>query len=182
MMNLVQRPTLKSLWYRLRTYPNNSGDLTAIWNTPKGTYHFSGQFKKPSGQHLVVKALPHGNERILIIDDELDVVRLEEEILSILGYHVVSKKTSMEALGLFQENPDRFDLVITDMNMPSMEEDILVQKLLELRSNIPIILCTGSFKITDEEKLKIIGFRESIIKPISLEILAEKVRSVLDND
>jgi CheY-like chemotaxis protein len=182
MMNLVQRPTLRNLWYRLRTYPTCSGDITAIWNTPKGTYHFSGQFKKPSGQHLVVNALPHGNERILVIDDELDVARLEVEILSILGYHVVSKTDSMEALGLFQENPDRFDLVITDMNMPSMEGDMLAQKLLELRSDIPIILCTGSFKSIDEEKLKIIGFRECIIKPISLKILAEKVRQVLDSD
>jgi CheY-like chemotaxis protein len=182
MMNLVQRPTLKSLWYKLRPYSTDSGDITAIWNTPKGTYHFSGQFKKPSGQRLVVKALPHGKERILVIDDELDVVRLEEEILSILGYHVVSKTNSVEALGLFQENPDRFDLVITDMNMPSMNGDILVQKILELRSDIPIIMCTGSFKIIDKEKVKSMGLRECIMKPASLKILAETVRRVLDND
>jgi CheY-like chemotaxis protein len=182
MMNLVQSPTLKNLWYRLRAYPTDSGDITAIWNTPKGTYHFSGQFKKPSGQHLVVEALPHGKERILVIDDEPNIVMMEEEILSILGYHVVSKTDSVEALDLFQENPERFDLVITDMSMPSMNGDILVQKLLELRSDIPIIMYTGSFKIIDEETVKSMGLRECLMKPASLKILAETVRRVLDSD
>ncbi len=182
MMNLVQSPALKRLWYRLRAYPTNSGDITAIWNTLKDTCHFSGQLKKTSGQHLVVKALPHGNERILVIDDEPDIVMMEEEILNILGYHVVSKTDSVEALGLFQENPERFDLVITDMSMPSMNGDILVQKLLELRSDIPIIMYTGSFKIIDEEKMKSLGLRECIMKPASLKILAETVRRVLDSD
>jgi CheY-like chemotaxis protein len=182
MMNLVHSPALKRLWYRLRAYPTNSGDITAIWNTLKDTCHFSGQLKKPSGQHLVVKALPHGNERILVIDDEPDIVMMEEEILNILGYHVVSKTDSVEALGLFQENPERFDLVITDMSMPSMNGDILVQKLLELRSDIPIIMYTGSFINIDEEKMKSMGLRECIMKPASLKILAETVRRVLDSD
>lgn len=171
-----------SPWPRLRAYPTDSGDITAIWNTPKGMCHPSAQLNKPSGRHLPVKALPHGNERILVIDDESNIVRLEEEILSILGYHVVSRTDSVEALRLFQENPEIFDLVITDMNMPSMEGDRLVRKLLELRNDIPIIMCTGSFKIIDQGKMKSMGLRECIMKPLSLNILAETVRQVLDSE
>jgi CheY-like chemotaxis protein len=166
----------------LRAYSPNSEDIIANWDTPKDRYHPPDQFKKPSVQPLTLNALPNGNERILVVDDEPAIVKLEEEFLSILGYHVVSKTDSVKALSLFQENPERFDLVITDMNMPSMEGDRLTQKILELRSDIPIIMCTGSFRIIDEETMKSMGLRECIIKPLRLKILAETVRRVLDSD
>ena len=118
---------------------------------PKARVILPGNSRSLQDNISHAKALPHGNERILVIDDEPAIVCLEEEVLSSLGYHVVSKTDSLEALGLFQENPERFDLVITDMSMPSMNGDKLVQKLLELRSDIPIIMYTGSFKIIDKE-------------------------------
>ena len=97
-------------------------------------------------------ALPTGTERILFIDDEQVIVNLAEEMLSKLGYDVVAKTSSVEALELFQEDPDKFDLIITDMSMPAMTGDSLAQNILGLRSDIPIILCTGYSKDITEEK------------------------------
>jgi CheY-like chemotaxis protein len=159
----------------LRANPPSSGGITVNWDAPKDRYH-------PPGQQPAVKSLPKGNERILVVDDDQAIVKLEEDFLSILGYHVVSKTDSVKALNLFQENPERFDLVITDMNMPSMDGDRLAQKLLELRSDIPIIMCTGSFTVIDKKKIKSMGLRECIIKPIGLKTLAETIRRVLDSD
>jgi CheY-like chemotaxis protein len=166
-----------SLWSQL--YAKTSGDLST---TPDVIYHPSSQFMKPSGRPLTVRSLPTGTERILVVDDEPGIVSLEEEILSILGYQVVPKTDSMEALGLFRENPGKFDLVITDMNMPSLEGDRLVQKLLELRQDIPIIMCTGSSRVLDLEKVKDLGIRECILKPLGMKSLAETVRKVLDRE
>jgi len=165
----------------LRSNPSSSGEISANWDDPKDMHHPSGQCVKPSERRHAVKALPNGTERILVVDDDQNIVRLEEDILSMLGYHVVSKTDSVKALTLFQENPESFDLVITDMNMPFMEGDRLARKLLNLRSDIPIIMCSGSSTPLDEESIKRMGLRGYIMKPLHVKMLAEMVRQVLDN-
>ena len=87
--------------------------------------------------------LPTGNERILFVDDEQVLLHVAEEMLKQLGYDVVTQKSSVEALELFRAEPDRFDLVITDMTMPKMTGDQLARELMKIRSDIPIILYTG---------------------------------------
>ena len=124
------------------------------------------------------RPLPTGTERILVIDDEQNILNMEQDILNELGYKVVAKTSSMEALMLFQEAPDEFDLVITDIIMPVMAGDQLAQKILELRSDIPIIMCTGYNKYITEGQDK--GIREYLLKPFSMSLLAETVRKVLD--
>jgi CheY-like chemotaxis protein len=126
------------------------------------------------------RPLPTGTERILVIDDEQVIANMEKEMLSILGYKVVATTNSMEALKLFQETPDEFDLVITDITMPGMPGDKLAQKILELRNDIPIIMCTGYSKSFTEEKALGIGIRDYILKPFRMSLLAETVRKVLD--
>ncbi len=101
-------------------------------------------------------------------------------MLNKLGYKVVAKTNSIEALTLFQEAPDEFDLVITDITMPGLAGDRLAQKILELRSDIPIIMCTGYNESVTEEKAKDIGVRDYILKPFRMSLLAETIRKVLD--
>ena len=73
---------------------------------------------------------------------------------------MVTKSKGTEALELFQKDPDNYDLVITDMTMPGMTGDRLAQKILEIRHDIPIILCSGYSEHISEEKAKKIGIRE----------------------
>jgi len=122
-----------------------------------------------------------GNGRILLIDDEETLVDSRQEMLRHLGYDVVTKTSSVEALELFREQPDRFDLVITDMTMPSMTGDELAKELMGIRSDIPIVLCTGfSERITKEEAEKV-GIKEFLMKPIASREMAEVIRRVLSN-
>jgi len=134
--------------------------------------------KSQRKEYVDKRPLPTGTERILVIDDEQNIVNMEQDILNELGYKVVAKTSSMEALMLFQEAPDEFDLVITDIIMPVMAGDQLAQKILELRSDIPIIMCTGYNKYITEGQDK--GIREYLLKPFSMSLLAETVRKVLD--
>lgn len=126
------------------------------------------------------RPLPTGSESILFIDDEQVIVNLAQEILGMLGYNVVARTSSTEALELFQEGPDKFDLVITDITMPVMAGDRLARKIMELRRDIPIIMCTGYSKSFTEEDAKSIGIQEYLLKPLGMSALAETVRKVLD--
>ena len=86
----------------------------------------------------------------------------------------------MEAIELFQTNPDQFDLVITDMTMPFLTGDDLAEELMQIRPDIPIIICTGySEKLTEERALSM-GIRAYLGKPLLKSEIAETVRRVLD--
>ena len=87
--------------------------------------------------------LPLGTERILFVDDEQPLVKVARRILEGLGYEVETNINPVEALALFRSGPDRFDLVITDMAMPQMNGQRLVKEILDIRPDMPIILCTG---------------------------------------
>jgi len=124
--------------------------------------------------------LPTGTERILFIDDEEALVEIGSRILEQLGYEVVAKKSSVQALELFRAEPDRFDLVITDMTMPRMTGDKLAREFMKLRPQIPIMLCTGHSRLISEKKAKEIGIKAFVMKPLVMRNLAETVRKVLD--
>jgi CheY-like chemotaxis protein len=127
-----------------------------------------------------IEELPKGNERILFVDDDKSLVYVCRYRLERLGYQVETKTNPVEALELFRDSPDRFDLIITDMTMPQMTGDHLVEEILKIRPDKPTILCTGFSEKIDEEKAKEIGFSEYIEKPIDKWDFANKIRNVLD--
>ncbi len=125
--------------------------------------------------------LPTGNERILLVDDEKKIVKMGTRLLEGLGYKVIGKLSSLEALTLFESDPDKFDLVITDLAMPGMAGTEFAQNLINIRPDIPIIICTGFIEKIHENQTKALGIEEFINKPISSIVLSKTVRNVLDN-
>jgi PAS domain S-box-containing protein len=124
--------------------------------------------------------LPAGNERILFVDDELPIAKMGGKLLEGLGYRVTVRTASVEALELFRAKPDDFDLVITDMTMPNITGDELAMELIAVRSDIPIILCTGYSKKMADETAAMIGIKAFAYKPIVKADLAKTVRNVLN--
>ena len=92
----------------------------------------------------------------------------------------MTRTSSIEALELFRTKPDQFGLVITDMTMPDMTGERLAKELMQVRPDIPIILCTGFSERITEEKAKGMGIREFVMKPLVMRDLANTVRQVLD--
>ena len=121
-----------------------------------------------------------GTERMLLIDDEKVIIAMEKQVLERLGYKVTSRTSSLEALEAFRANPDAFDLVITDLAMPNMPGDKLSAELIKIRSDIPILLCTGFSETMSEEKTASLGIKGFLLKPIVMKDLAGKIREVLD--
>ncbi len=122
----------------------------------------------------------HGTEQILLVDDEEAIVFMEKQMLERLGYSVVSRTSSVEALEAFKANPNKFDVVITDMAMPNMSGKKLAVELLKIRSNIPILLCTGFSEKIPDEKAKSMGIKGFLMKPIIRRDLSNMLREVLD--
>ena len=136
--------------------------------------------EKPVMEVKTPEEIPHGNESILFIDDEEPIVNMTQQMLERLGYKVETKMIPVEALEKFQSKPDQFDLVITDMTMPKMTGVMLSEKILEIRPDMPIIICTGHSSLIDEEKAKQLGIAAYVMKPIVLTKIAKTIRKVLD--
>jgi PAS domain S-box-containing protein len=124
--------------------------------------------------------LPGGNERIMAVDDDANIADLAMNMLTSLGYQVTALISSTEALALFERQPQAFDLLLTDMTMPQMTGAELAAKLLALRPDLPVLLCTGFSELIDEQRAQELGISGFLMKPFSKRELAATVRETLD--
>ncbi|MEW6288649.1 MAG: cache domain-containing protein [Thermodesulfobacteriota bacterium] len=164
---------------------SHGGHVTAASELGKGaTFHVYLPRLPQAGAPLaqVLETLPLGNERILLVDDEEVIMRMEELMLTDLGYRVTALKNSEQAWLTFSARPDDFDLIITDMTMPHMTGLELTQKILALRPDIPIIMCTGFSELVNEEQAKEHGVREYLMKPVMKRDMSYAIRKALDED
>ncbi|WP_054699348.1 PAS domain-containing hybrid sensor histidine kinase/response regulator [Desulfosarcina cetonica] len=126
--------------------------------------------------------IPRGHERILLVDDEAPIVRMMRQKLERLGYGVTARTSSIEALEVFNAQPDRFDLVISDVTMPNMTGLQLALEIKRTRPRMPIILCTGYSEQFDRQRIKTLGIQGVVLKPVVTRELAKEIRAVLDAD
>ncbi len=121
-----------------------------------------------------------GSGTILFVDDDEKVVNAGHGILEKLGYRVISTTSSEEALKMFTERPGYFDLVLTDMTMPRLTGIDLSREILAARPDIPVVLCTGYSAGITWEKVREIGIRNLVMKPMIASELAEVIYSTLN--
>jgi len=126
-----------------------------------------------------VMSLPVGNERLLIVDDEETITHMLHTVLAELGYQVRVTNKSDEALKLFREHPNDFDLLITDMTMPILTGLDLIENVFAIRPGMPVILCTGFSELINKEKAAALGIRSFLMKPVALDKLVKAIRVAL---
>lgn len=125
------------------------------------------------------KFVTNSTARILFIDDEESIVNTTEKLLRREGYIVTGVIGGKEALRLFLDNKDSFDIVITDQSMPDMTGTSLIEKLRLIKPDISTILCSGYIDETDNESIKSVGEIEFLLKPISKSELVSAIERVL---
>jgi PAS domain S-box-containing protein len=129
---------------------------------------------------VVSEKIPVGNERILVVDDEEDIVSIIRSMLTRLGYRVTTFLKSKAALTAFKEGPDRFDAIITDMTMPEMTGEMLIARIREIRPDIPVLLCSGYREMLPKGCEVRLGINGVLMKPISMVDMATTLRRALD--
>ncbi|NIM15828.1 MAG: response regulator [Candidatus Aminicenantes bacterium] len=161
---------------------SHGGDIQVSSKPGKGTSFFvyfpvTEAVAAPGAEP--VEAVPGGNEHILFVDDERSLAEMGKHLLERLGYKVTVRTSSIEALEAFRKFPHRYDLVITDQTMPNMTGTQLTRELINIRADIPVILCTGFSDTVSKENYKAMGIREFVMKPIIKKNIARIIRDVL---
>ena len=163
---------------------SHRGDIAVFAELGKGTtFHIYLPLSEQQSIELPdtnADPLPRGTERILLVDDEPSIVKMQQRSLEHLGYTITPHTNSIEALEAFRTSPDTFDLVITDMSMPKMTGDKFAEEIKKIRSDVPVILCTGfsdQIKIRTGTDMQIDAF---LMKPINKAKLTKTIRKLLD--
>jgi signal transduction histidine kinase/DNA-binding response OmpR family regulator len=142
--------------------PAAGGDLRAVESTPAGVSSFAGE------------------ERVMVVDDVVEIVDMARDMLEGLGYTVEGYSSGPAALEAFASDPDGFDLVITDLTMPNLSGFELAKRILEIRPGMPIILCSGLSESVSDEKISSLGIRKFLKKPILLKEYGQAIRQALE--
>jgi two-component system, cell cycle sensor histidine kinase and response regulator CckA len=115
--------------------------------------------------------------RIMVVDDEPAVLSISGQILERLGYEVEIYSCAIDAFASFERDPQGFDLVITDRTMPSMTGEELTGRILQVRPEMTVIVCSG--RDGDGKAGKADGYR-TLRKPVRLRELEDAVQRALD--
>ena len=162
----------------------HNGDIKVVSEIGEGSIFnvYLPLMEKPDQLHIskITKKLEKGHERILLVDDEEPIAKLEKQILERLGYKVTILFNGLEALELFKAKPQAFDLIISDMSMPNISGDELSAKMKSIRSDIPVILCTGFSERIKDRSIDELGINGMLMKPVSKTDLAQCIRKALD--
>ena len=130
-------------------------------------------------ESTATQVLRGDGERVLVVDDEEQVLMVASLLLEKLGYRVTAMVSSVEALRYFEQNTESIDLLLTDMTMPGLTGLQLSREALKIKPELPIILCTGFSETINEKKAKAEGVREFLLKPIGKMDFAKAIRKAL---
>lgn len=118
--------------------------------------------------------------RILLVDDEVQTRMVSQKILEKLGYNVIAHSKPEDALELYRDLPDQFDLIITDFRMPGMNGAELSEEIKKINSQVPIILVSGFSSEFGEEDAKSLGINMFVRKPLLTKDFAQLVEGALE--
>ncbi len=162
----------------------NHGGIIEVWSKKgKGT---TFEIFLPASEKAFLEEketqeiFPNGKETVLLVDDEEDVVKVTERLLRRIGYRVLVARNGKEAIEIYERNKARIDIVILDMIMPVISGGEAFDRLKDINPNVRVLLSTGYS--LEGEALKILsrGCAGFIQKPFRINLLAQKIREVLD--
>jgi PAS domain S-box-containing protein len=134
---------------------------------------------KPTEEAVVWTAPPSGNERILFVDDEQGITKMATHMMSSLGYQPTVTSSSLKALEMFEQNPDGFDILVSDQVMPDLTGAELTERVRQIRPDLPVVICSGFTAQLTAERIEELGINEFLLKPITRKQLGEAIQRAL---
>ena len=172
----------------------NNGHIDISTSPEKGTtitLMFKNHRNRSSGVEPVtlpqpidqISATPSGAAtiEILVVDDEEPLAEYLRLFLTNKGFSVTATSSSLAALNVFAENPNRFGLVITDMNMPGLNGSELAKSIWEIRADTRVILCSGYSNQINPEKATEQGFDGYFAKPINTRLVLARIEQLMED-
>jgi PAS domain S-box-containing protein len=161
----------------------HNGGIVVESQPEKGTT-FKVYFPRLDKRHIQIMGeleagVPVGNERILLVDDERELLDTLQQMLEELGYSVTVTSSSLDAYDRFRRAPEDFDLIVADLTMPGMTGIDLAKKIKCIHPDIPIILCTGFSELTASQQAQEAGAWRVLYKPVARWQLATAIRAAL---
>ncbi len=130
----------------------------------------------------LVEGVPGGDETILFVDDDEEIISVGRKILASLGYTVLVANGGQAAVDLFIDQPDRIDLVILDYVMPGMGGREVFEALKQIQPDVNVLLSSG-YSSTDQVAALIErGCRGFIQKPYDTVKMSRTIRTILDTE
>ncbi len=161
------------------------GGTVSVKSTLGQGSRFDVYFPQSSAKEILQqsgsKKMPTGSERVVVVDDDPQVIAYIEKELGRLGYNVTGFTSSLKVLDAICNNPEAYDIMLTDMTMPSLSGPRLAEEIRKLGNDMPIILCTEFSKHAESNTANIKGINAYLTKPISETRLAQEVRKALDS-
>lgn len=117
---------------------------------------------------------------VLVVDDEVSLVYFIRELLQRKGFEVSMATDSHEAWDLFSANPENYDLVVTDQTMPGLSGVQLAGKMITLRPDLPVMLCTGYSDVVDETNIAQYGIQAFMPKPLDSKEFLRTIDEMLE--
>ena len=146
--------------------------LSKLDNNIFGTFKYRSKNEKDY--------LPENGKTILVIDDEELLIKICEMMLKRLGHKVFKAYSGSEGLKIFKANKNQIDLIISDMNMPEMDGQEVIDKLRKIDHHVKVLLTSGALSDSDEKEVINRGFSGFIKKPYNINALSEKMTEILN--
>ncbi len=138
--------------------------------------------KNLASNHIMLTEIENceGTEKILVIDDEETLAEMIRDSLEHFGYKATFFSNIQKALEHFKENLEIYDLIISDITMPEMTGDILVEQIRLLHPSVPVILLTGFNELVNSKKAESMQINALLYKPVPAKEMLSTIRTVLD--
>ncbi len=146
-----------------------SNDSSAV--ASPGATHRAPRFQSAAGRQA-------SRGRVLVAEDEPVLAELQREILEFEGYQVTLAKAGDEAYAFFAAAPDQFLLLISDQRMPGMLGTELINKVLQLRPELPVVLISGDKDIIGNKSFTKANFRH-LQKPVPPDVMLDTLETLL---
>lgn len=141
---------------------------------------YTPDVKQPTANETEEHVEKGGHENIMVVDDEPALVNVFRQGLMRLGYKVEGFTDPRKAYEHFAKDPEHIDMVVTDTTMPYMSGVDLAEKVLEIRKDIPVIICTGFTTLISVDDARSRGIRDFVMKPFKIRDIAVRIRNIFD--
>ena len=144
--------------------------------------HLPASEKASKKETPITEKLFMGNETLLLVDDEEDILKIGTEMLNSLGYKVMPVKSGIEAVKLFMEKKNEIHLVVLDMVMPEMNGSETFDLLKKIQPNLKVLLSSGYSLSEEASQILNNGHNSFIQKPFDINRVSSKIRELLDRE